>query len=114
LLTAVVLLLAAMKGFLLDSLEFGGRQETVAVHGEGAHVHGLEEQSIAHEVARGVVRAVLSVLPDLSELDRTDRVAMGDWTDPRQRSGRALLYLCGALLLAGVLGGIGVHQRRLP
>jgi hypothetical protein len=60
-----------------------------------------------------MVQAVLAVLPDLSDLDRTDRVALGEWTGTR-RTGPAALVLLAALVVAAVLGGLGVRARRTP
>ncbi|MHC4341944.1 MAG: hypothetical protein ACYSX0_17225 [Planctomycetota bacterium] len=112
LLTALVLLLASMKGFLLDTFEHEG--EVQRVRSDGDHAHEFDEgPGVAREAARGVIEGVLLVLPNASELDRTDRVALGDWTGLKG-SGRALLILCGALAVALVLGGVGVHRRRLP
>jgi hypothetical protein len=120
LLTALVLVLAAMKGFLLDTIEHEGALEQAKQdHGtvvldEHGHEHGhAAGDSPARVAARAMVKALLGVVPDLGSLDRTDRVALGEWT-ALKKSGHALLFLALSLFVAAVVGGIGVHERRLP
>ena len=106
LLAVVLLFVASLKGFLHDTLTH-----------EGA-VRASREKSVEpnplRDAARGVVKSVLAVLPDLSELDRTDRVAAGRWTGVRKSGRPAALILLVSLALAGLLGGLGVHARRMP
>ena len=114
LLVAVVLTMASLKGFLLDTLEHGGSTKNAMA--AGGHSHGASEHvdvSAAQAIARGFVGGLLLVLPDLSDLDRTGRVALGEWTGTAG-AGVGVLLLLGALALAGALGGIGVYSRRLP
>jgi hypothetical protein len=112
LLTTLVLLLASLKGFLLESFAHEGATQDAVGH-DHAHEEGPETPSAVREAAQGLVQTVLALLPDLSDLDRTDRVALGEWTASR-RSGAAALVLLGALLVAAALGGLGVHARRTP
>jgi len=114
LLTALILCMASLKGFLLDTLQHEGVTRAAVAH--GAHSHGVTEDvdaSALQATARGLVRVVLHVLPDLSDLDRTDRVALGEWTGLR-RSAHGLAMLAIALATACVVGGAGIHSRRLP
>lgn len=112
LLTTLVLLLASLKGFLLESFAHEGTTRAAMAQGHD-HGHAPETPAPAREAAKGLVRAMLALLPDLGDLDRTDRVALGEWTATR-RSGASALILLGALLFAAVLGGLGVHARRTP
>ena len=118
LLTALVLLLASMKGFLLESFEEQRETAREAFTRDRGHDHpdGHDQgppPSRARAVARTLVTATLTVLPDLSRLDRTDRVALGEWTAAK-RSDTAGLVLAAALAFAALLGGLGVHARRTP
>jgi hypothetical protein len=110
LLTAVVLLLASLRGFLLEAVEHEGETHQVIEHGDHAHV---VEDDAFRAAARALVVGILHAMPDLGALDHTGRAALGDWVGARSGR-RALLILLGALLLAGALGGIGIHQRRQP
>jgi len=124
LLTAVVLLLASMKGFLLETIEHEGGARAAREAGQDPHEHHHHhhdrhaprvdlEGTVASEVAKAFTRALLAALPDLGALDRTDRVALGEWTGPGATS-RALLCLTAALALAAGVGGLGVYLRRTP
>jgi len=112
LLTTVLLMLAGMKGFLVETLEFEGAAQ--AAHeepGHEGHPHGPAAPGPAGEAARAVVQAVLVVVPDLAALDATGTVALGEWLDGT-RAGRGALLLAEALLLATAAGGLGVRLRR--
>lgn len=109
LLVTLLLMLAAMKGFLGDALENEGSMQRT-------HHHGAAEpagEGPLRMAAKGVLRGALAVLPDLDALDRTDRVATGEWTGVHG-AGRASLILAIACVVAGGLGAVGVHQRRTP
>jgi hypothetical protein len=115
LLAAVLLAISAMSSFLLDTYTYGG--STAAAHEDhGHHHHGPapgEADLALRSTARAMMRPILGALPDLASLDRTDRVALGEWTGLQQGK-RALLLLAGALVLAALIGGLGVWTRRLP
>ena len=113
LLTTLVLLLASLKGFLTESFEHEGKTQAARAEGH-AHEHGAGEPTAVHRAAEGMVQGVLTLLPDLSDLDRTDRVALGEWAVNRRRNGTAALVLLAALACAAALGGLGVHARRTP
>jgi len=108
LLTALVLLLASLKGFLLESFAHEGTMQAAV-----AHERAPSEPTAVRRVAKRMVQAMLAPLPDLSDFDRTDRVALGEWTATR-RSGAAAVVLLAALGLAAALGGLGVRARRTP
>ena len=112
LLTTLVLLLASLKGFLLESFAHEGKTQA-ARELDHAHENAPQEATAVRQVAKRMVQAVLAPLPDLSDLDRTDRVALGEWTATR-RTGTAALVLLAALIVAAALGGLGVHARRTP
>ncbi len=112
LLTTLVLLLASLKGFLLESFAHEGTTRA-AMAQDHDHGHAPETPAPVREVSKGLVQAVLALLPDLSDLDRTGRVALGEWTGI-DRSKPAALVLLASLLVAAVLGGLGVHARRTP
>ena len=109
LLTTLVLLLASLKGFLIESFAHEGKTQAAMAQ----HEHAASEPTAVRRAAEGMVQAVLTLLPDLSDLDRTDRVALGEWTGAR-RLGSAALVLLAALACAAALGGLGVHARRTP
>ncbi|MHC4547816.1 MAG: hypothetical protein ACYTEZ_03480 [Planctomycetota bacterium] len=114
LLTTLVLLLASLKGFLLETFEHEGKTRAAVEHEHVAREpRPSAEQTGVRRVARAFVEATLLVLPDLSDLDRTDRAALGEWTGVR-RAGSAALILLAALLFAAVVGGVGVQARRTP
>ncbi|MHC4133544.1 MAG: hypothetical protein ACYTDU_02800 [Planctomycetota bacterium] len=116
LLTTLVLLLASLKGFLLESFAHEGKARAAVAHDpthDRAHVHAPGEPTAVRQVAKRMVQALLTPLPDLSDLDRTDRVALGEWTATR-RTGPAALVLLAALIVAAALGGLGVRARRTP
>jgi len=121
LLAALVLCLAGMKGFLLDTYTYGGstaaaRAEEQDAHDHSGHDHGPapgEAESTLRSTARSTMKVVLWAVPDLAELDRTDRVALGEWTGLKQGN-RALAILAVALAWAALVGGLGVWTRRLP
>jgi hypothetical protein len=106
-----------MKGFLLDTYTYGG--STVAAHqddGHGHHHHGPapgENELAVRSTARTAMSFVLKAVPDLSSLDRTGRVALGEWTGLKEGA-RALAILAAALAWAALVGGLGVWTRRLP
>ena len=107
---ALFLTLASLKGFLVETIEFeGALRQARQAGGAAAQAEGGE----ASEFARRYIGALLVLVPDLVEFDQTDRVATGEWTGA-SRTDRALATLAGALALAALLGGIGVHARRLP
>jgi len=110
LLTTVLLMLAGMKGFLVETLEFEGAAQAANEEHDGHH-HGPAAPGPAGEAARAVVRAVLVVVPDLAALDATGTVALGEWLDGT-RAGRGALLLAEALLVATAAGGLGVRLRR--
>jgi hypothetical protein len=122
LLTALLLLLASLKGFLHEvfaheeSLARAQERSAEVAPGEGhghPHHHGPDTDLPGREAAKEAVGAILAALPDLAELDRTDRVALGEWTG--LAGGGAGAVTCGAALaLAALLGGLGVHLRRTP
>lgn len=125
LLLTLILGLSSMKGFLLDTFRYGGsavaaqeqRTESGGAPGHG-HAHGPATPELApsdsvRDAARAGMRVVLMALPSLGSLDRTGRVAVGEWTG-LGRAGYALALLCAGLAAGAVLGGIGVHRRRLP
>jgi hypothetical protein len=112
LLTVLVLLLASLKGFLLESFANEGKTQAARAHDE-AHDLAPHEPGAVHRAAERLVQATLTPLPDLGDLDRTDRVALGEWTATRG-SGRAALVLLAALVVAAAAGGLGVQGRRTP
>ena len=98
----VVLILGALRGFLLDAIQHAG-----AAHaGEGT---GLQETS------SGFIELLLGAIPDLSSLDHSASLSRGEWM--AAAIGTSLLsgalFLCSAALLAFVVGGYGVRTRRL-
>lgn len=100
LLTALVLLLASMRGFLLDTLEHGGRMAEAA---------GQAERP---KTSTALLKATLAAIPDLGALDGSARAAAGEWVGWRE-AGRGAALLAGALILAFAAGGLGVRLRRL-
>jgi len=112
LLTTLVLLLASLKGFLVESFAHEGKAQAAVAQGH-AQEDAPGEPTAVRRAAKRMVQAALTLLPDLSDLDRTDRVALGEWTGIR-RIGIAALVLLGALACAAALGGLGVHARRTP
>jgi hypothetical protein len=119
LLAVTLLLVASLKGFLLETWEHEGKV-AAAVAGE-EHDH---EDHAGHEHApvgrtppavQAAMRGLLGVVPDLPALDASDRVARGEWAGAGQARIRdaATLAAC-ALLLAAALGGLGVLLRRMP
>ncbi|MHC4819947.1 MAG: hypothetical protein ACYTF8_18050 [Planctomycetota bacterium] len=112
LLTTLVLLLASLKGFLIESFAHEGKTQAAVAHGD-AREHAASEPTALRRAAKRMVQAALTPLPNLSDLDRTDRVALGEWTGTR-RIGTASLVLLAALACAAALGGLGVHARRTP
>ena len=113
LLAALVLVLGSLKGFMLETFQHEGvAQRAMDDHGH-QHEKLPEVGAGARAVARTVVGGLLYALPDLNELDRTDRVAIGVWTHVKG-SDRGALLLAIALAVAAAVGGLGVHNRRLP
>jgi len=101
LLAASLLLLASMRGFLLDAIEHGG--------GAAAGMRGAEA---AMETPRRVVAFLLRGIPDLQRLDPTSRAVEGERVGVAG-AGEGALLLGGALAVAAVAGGLGVRMRRL-
>jgi len=116
----LLLLLASMRGFLLDMIEYEGtlrhaREATESGHEHHGHAHGpaLDPDSPGRAFAKGAVQGLLDLVPSIGALDRTGEVATGEWVgDARIPRGAALLLV--ALAFAAVAGGVGVHLRRTP
>jgi hypothetical protein len=101
-----------MKGFLGEALAHEGKLRATHDHGATAPAEPAGDGPL-RLAAKGVLRGALAVLPDLDALDRTDRVATGEWTGLRGAA-RGTLILALACAVAGGLGAIGVHLRRTP
>ncbi len=110
LVTALLLLLASLRGFLLEAAEYGGTAQEQHVH--SAHPERPGPDVEVRDASRAVIAGLLTIVPDLHALDGSGRVALGEWNG----SGgvyRASLYLLIALAVAAMFGGWGVHTRRL-
>ncbi len=126
LLAILLLLLSGMKGFLLDTLEFeGALQESRTASHTHTHDHGGADPARApssgtRAIAKRVLRGALAVVPDLDAYDRSDRVALGEWLWKKKDrtdwggAGAALLTLAIGLLVATIVGGLGLIARRMP
>lgn len=113
LLVALVLVLGSLKGFIVETFRHeGAAQRAMDDHGH-QHTEHVQVGAGARAVARTVVEGLLYALPDLNGLDRTDRVAIGEWTGLK-RAGNGVLLLAIALAIAVTAGGLGVHARRMP
>jgi len=126
LLVVLLLLLGGMKGFLLETLEHEGALERGRVAGapeaddghddEHGHDHGTGAPAPGartHEAAKRVLRAALFVVPTLDRYDRSDRVALGEWTGARGAV-PALATLLAGLAAATLFGALGLATRRAP
>jgi hypothetical protein len=113
LLLATLLLIASLKGFLLEMWEHEGAMAH-AIAGEAEHDHEGHDHGPAPRApaaAKRAMRALLAVVPDLPALDASDRVGRGEWTGPA-RAARAAAFAALALLVAAGVGGLGVRTRR--
>lgn len=114
LLVVTFLLVASLKGFLLETWEHEGKVAAAVAgeehdHGDhGGHDHAPIRRPRAVEAA---MRTLLGAVPDLPALDTSDRVARGEWAGAG-RLPDALPFAGVALLLAAALGGVGVFLRR--
>lgn len=106
LVAACVLLLGAMRGFLLDAVVEEPRPAAQVV----GHGHGAVAEPPA--LARAVLRPTLAMVPDLHAIDATARAARGEWVGSEGARGAAPLLL-GSMAIACLLGGAGVRFRRL-
>jgi len=117
LLLTLLLLLGALKGFVLDVIEHEGalKAASTEIVQHGGHTHGgaqFRDHPMRAEAKR-VLAGMLSVVPSIGDLDRTGAVATGEWVGLRRVVPAALLLL-SSLLLGAVLGGLGVYMRRTP
>ncbi|MHC4937772.1 MAG: hypothetical protein ACYTHK_02230 [Planctomycetota bacterium] len=120
LLLTLLLLLASMRGFLLEMIEYEGslrraQQSSQAGHAHHGHSHGpsMELDSPGRAFAKGAVKGLLDFVPPITVLDRTGEVAIGRWVgDARVWPGGR--YLLVSLLFAALVGGVGVSLRRTP
>jgi hypothetical protein len=132
LLALTFLLVASLKGFLLETWEYEGRVAAAVAGEEHDHEdHGHDHAGHDHapplrpHAVQSAMRTLLFAVPDLPALDASDRVASGEWAgagEPRPgdaglakalgRLGRAATVAAVALALAAVLGGLGVLLRR--
>ncbi len=115
------LLVASLKGFLLDTWEHEGKVAAAVASGEHEHARGdhaghrHEPVDRAPAAAEAALRALLRIVPDLPALDASDRVARGEWAGlGPSRAGRSATFAALALVCAAVLGGVGVFLRRAP
>jgi len=121
LLAATLLLVASLKGFLLEAWEHEGTVAAAVAEGDHpeheGHDHGHDHGPIAEAPSpvRSAMRGLLGVLPDLPALDPSDRVARGEWAGSGKARllGAARLAALG-LLCAAALGGLAVRLRRTP
>jgi len=113
----LLLLLASLKGFVLEIIEHEGAlkrsADTTVVHGDHTHGgSGFSDHPMRAQVKR-VFAWTLGLLPNVSEFDRAGEAATGRWigTRPIYPSSFALLV---ALLIGAAVGGLGVLWRRTP
>ncbi len=119
LLATTFLLVASLKGFLLETWEHEGKVAAAVAGDEHDHAdhagHRHEPIRRTPPTVEAAMRGVLGIVPDLPALDATDRVARGEWAGVgRPRARRAAAFAAVALLLAAALGGLGVLVRRTP
>ena len=110
LVTALLLLLASLRGFLLEATQFGGTAQEQHVH--SAQPGQPEPDVEVRDASRAVIATLLLIVPKLHELDGYGRVALGEWNGLRGAD-PAWWYVLIALAVAAVFGGWGVHTRRL-
>jgi len=114
----LLLLLGALKGFVLDLIEHEGtlRQQQTTVVQHGDHTHGGSAEFRDHPTrvqAKHMIGGMLRTVPTIGDYDRTGAVATGEWVGLRRVVPAALLLLSSLAIGAG-LGGLGVHMRRTP
>jgi len=119
LLAATFLLVASLKGFLLETWEHEGKVAAAVAGAEQGHEdHAGHQHGPVRRTPRAVeaaMRGILEVMPDLPALDATDRVARGEWAGVgRTRAKHAAAFAAVALTLAAAFGGLGVLVRRTP
>ncbi|MHC4955311.1 MAG: hypothetical protein ACYTGZ_15765 [Planctomycetota bacterium] len=114
----LLLLLASLKGFVLDIIDYEGTlqrsQEEVVVHGD--HTHGGGNALRDHPFraqAKRAIKTMLQAVPAVGNLDRTGEVATGRWVG-LGRTIPAALQLVIALAIGAALGGFGIYMRRTP
>ncbi|MEM8882724.1 MAG: hypothetical protein AAGD14_01485 [Planctomycetota bacterium] len=111
---AALLLLASMRGFLLEMIEFeGSLQRSQTTSQAGAPPDRGTTDGPARAFAKSAIVGLLHVTPAIGPLDRSGEVSTGYWVGTA-RIPRALLLLAGALALATLTGGVGVALRRTP
>jgi len=114
----LLLLLGALKGFVLDVIDHEGTlkqaQSTVVQHGDHTHGGGAKFRDHPARVeAKRMLAGMLRAVPTIGEYDRTGAVATGEWIG-LSRVVPATLLLLTSLVIGAVLGGLGVHMRRTP
>lgn len=126
LLVVTFLLVASLKGFLLETWQHEGKVAAAVAgeeHDHDGHDHAHHDHGTADDPrpVRAAMRALLAAVPDLPALDASDRVARGEWAgagapgrESLGRLGRAALVALVALLGAAAIGGLGVFLRRTP
>lgn len=119
LLAVTFLLVASLKGFLLETWEHEGKVAKAVAGEEQGHEdhagHRHEPVRRTPPAAEAAMRGILTIVPDLPALDASDRVARGEWAGVgRSRVEKAATLAVFALLCAAALGGIGVLVRRTP
>ncbi len=110
LVTALLLLLASLSGFLLEAAQHGGTAREQ--HEHAAHPKRPEPDAGVRDASRAFIATVLEFVPDLHKLDGYGRVALGEWNG-LGGAHPAWRHVLIALLSAALLGGWGVHTRRL-
>jgi len=117
LMLTLLLLLASMRGFLLEMIEYEGSLQRAqeSTHTHHGHTHGPRVQldSPGRAFAKGAVKGLLDLVPPIGLLDRTGEVAIGRWVG-NARVWPASRYLLASLLFTAVIGGAGIYLRRTP
>ncbi|MCZ6574327.1 MAG: hypothetical protein O7C98_14310 [Planctomycetota bacterium] len=105
LLAGVVLILGALRSFLLDAIEHVG----------AANAEDVGQAMTLREASGGFFRGLLTVIPDLGGLDHSASLSRGEWMASSVGSSTlyGLLLLGVAAVLAALVGGYGIHTRRL-
>ena len=116
LLMTAVLLLASMRGFLLETIRNEGelRRQTEVVH--AGHTHAaptVDPDAPGRAFAKGAIVGLLDFVPSIARLDRTGEVGVGFWVGTARVPSAAWL-LAMALGFATLVGGVGVQLRRTP
>ena len=111
----LLLLLASLRGFLIESIEYEGTLRRSRTEAHAGHDHGppVDFDRPGRAFAKGAVRGMLELVPPIGELDRTGEVSIGEWVGT-SRFLRGAIYLALALGFSGIVGGIGIHLRRTP